>query len=248
MMANDIVLTFDFETAPAAEDLGEVFAALSRDYRDLRTGGTLVVTRIDSGSIIVSLTDAVLAGAPYAIAAIGGTITTMAAINTVEKFAENLNKWFGRAKTDEGKKQLYKKGRKSPGQRSVEAIIKTAAKTGSRAKVRHTKPNGETLEAEISPAEAVEIRDAAAQKPELAAPLVSSAFEELKARPAIDAAVERLRLAGSQNLSQTQIEAIVDIIVTALNASGSAHALPEIALQLETHGLFDFAVAVRRHI
>jgi len=42
---------------------------------------------------------------------VGAVVAGMAAVNTIDKFAENLKKWFGRAKTDEGKRRLYKKGR-----------------------------------------------------------------------------------------------------------------------------------------
>lgn len=242
-MANEIVITFDFETAPAAEDLGQVFTALARDYHDA-SDGTLVVTRVESGSIIVTLTDAALAALPYA----AGGVAVIAAINTIDKFAENLKKWFGRAKTPEGKKRLYRKGKKLPGQRSVEAIITTAAKTGSRAKVKHTKANGETLEAEISPAEAKEIRETAADNAAESKRLAQSEGRALSARRDIGVAVERLRQAGSENLSQTQIEAVVEIVVSMLQSNGAGHALPELASQLDMHGLFEFATAVRKHI
>jgi hypothetical protein len=245
-MAHEIILTFDFEFAPTAEDFGEVFSALSRDYRDASNGGTLVVTRVESGSIIATLTDAALTAAPYAAALVGGTISTMAAINTIDKFAENLKKWFGRAKTDDGKKRLYRKGKKSPGQRSVEAIINTAAKTRSRARVKYSKSNGETLEAEFSPAEAIEIRNVAASD---SAQLKKVTIERpFTARQEVESAVKKFQKAGSENLSQSQIEAIVDIIVAAMQSSGAEHALPELASQLELHGLFEFADAVRRHI
>jgi hypothetical protein len=161
-VANEIILTFDYAQTPAAEDLADVFAALARDYRETSGSGTLVVTRIQSGSITVMVTDAVLAALPRVKTAALSALAAMAAVNTVDKFAENLGKWFGLAKTHDGKKRLYKKGKKQSGQRSVEAIINTAAKTRSRVKVKHTKANGETLEAEITPIEAVTIKEATA--------------------------------------------------------------------------------------
>ncbi|MTV16752.1 MULTISPECIES: hypothetical protein [Bradyrhizobium] len=247
-MANEIILTFDYEESPAAEDLAEVFAALARDYRETSGGGTLVVTRVQSGSITVMVTDALLAALPHVQTAAVSTLAVMAAVNTVDKFAENLKKWFGQAKTDEGKKRLYKKGKKQSGQRSVEAIINTAAKTRSRAKVKHIKANGETLEAEITPIEAVAIKEATAS-PEAGPKLVQNDYPRaLAARPDVEFAVEQLRQAGSENLSQSQIEAIVEIIVSTLKTSGASRILPEIASQLEIHGLYDFARAVRRHI
>ncbi len=247
-MANEIILIFEYEETPAAEDLADVFAALARDYRETSGGGTPVVTRVQTGSITVMVTDAILASLPHVQTAAVTTIAVIAAMNTVDKFAENLGKWFGRAKTDEGKKRLYKKGKKQSGQRSVEAIINTAAKTRSRAKVKHTKANGETLEAEITPSEAVTIMEATASREAGPKPVTNDIPRALIARPDVDFAVERLRQAGSQNLSQSQIEAIVEIIVSTLKSSGLSHALPEIASQLEVHGLYDFAHAIRRHI
>lgn len=247
-MANEIILTLDYEETPAAEDLADVFAALARDYRETSGGGTLVVTRVQSGSITVMVTDAVLAALPHVQTAAVATVAVMAAVNTVDKFAENLGKWFGRAKTDEGKKRLYKNGKKQSGQRSVEAIINTAAKTRSRAKVKYTKANGETLEAEITPIEAIAIKEATAS-PEAGPKLVANEIPRaLTARPDVEFAVERLRQAGSENLSQSQIEAIVEIIVSTLKTSGASHTLPDIASQLEMHGLYNFAHAIRQHI
>src|SRR4051794_2271870 len=142
-MAHELVLTFDFETSLPADELGEVFTALARDYRDMTKGRVLVVKRVESGSIIATLTDAALAAAPYA----AGSVAVIVAINSLAEFAKNLKEWFSHAKSDKGKKRLYRRGKKSPGQRSVEAIIKTAASTGSRVRVKHTTEKGETLEA-----------------------------------------------------------------------------------------------------
>jgi hypothetical protein len=240
-MINEITLTFDYETPPAAEDLAKVLAALARDYRDVSDGGVLTVTRVQSGSITLVVTDALLAAAPYAAAA----VATMAAANTIDKFAENLKKWFGRAKTEEGKKRLYKRVKKSSGQRSVEAIISTAAKTRSRVKVRHTKASGEILEAEISPNEA-------ARAVPVAAPLhPAKVMDQIATDRALTLdvadAVEKLRLAGSKDLPLSLLQPLIEIIVSALRMSGATNALPEIAAQLEANGLFDLAQEVRAH-
>jgi hypothetical protein len=240
-VTNEIILEFDFETPPAAEDLGELFVALDRDYRKISKGGTLVVTRVESGSIIITITDAVLAAAPYVVAAGGAALATMAAINTIAKFAENIKTWFGRATTDQGKKRLYKKGKKAPGQRSVEAIIRTAAKTRSHVEVKHTRPNGETLEAKLTPAEAINVSNA--EDDTKVAKLRSDIPRALAERPEIRTAIKKLQEASSSDLS------VVDIIVSVLQTTAAGQAaLPEIASHLEKNGLFDLAVAVRQHI
>ena len=89
-----------------------------------------------------------LAAAPYVATAAGGGFAVITAINTLAEFAENLKKWFGYAKSDKEKKRLYRKGRKSPGQRSVEGIIKIAANTRSHVRVKYRSEKGEVLEAD----------------------------------------------------------------------------------------------------
>lgn len=243
-MANELVLIFDFKTAPSAEELGEVFVALARDYRDMSNGRKLVVSQIQSGSIIVTLTDAALAAAPYVL----GSVAAMAAINTVAKFAENLQQWFGRAKTDEGKKRLYRKGRKSPGQRSVEAIIKAAANTGSHVKVKYAKSNGETLEAELTPLQAIAAQEQA-EAQEVNVTRVKDAKQRIEfSDPEVQGAIKRLEQIGTQNPSVTDIQTVVDVIVAVLKAAGAGHLLPEIASQLSMNGLYTIADAVRQHI
>ena len=84
-MADELILKLDFERTPSAEDLGEIFSALGRDYHEMSDGRTLVVVRVESGSIILTLTDAALAG-------VGAGFALMTAINTLAEFAKNLEK------------------------------------------------------------------------------------------------------------------------------------------------------------
>jgi hypothetical protein len=241
-MANELILTLNFETPPPADELGEVFAALGRDYRDSTKGRVLVVTSVRDGSIIATLTDLALTTGPY----VAGGVATLAAVNSLTTFAKNLKEWFGKAKSDHGKKRLYRKGKKAPGQRSVEAIIKTAATTGSHVHVKHTSANGETLEAELTPVEALSAR-AQLSAPEAKADEVP--MKRILSTPReVQVAIERLHQAGISNLSTTEAQAVVDVVVAVLLASGAGHLLPEIASDLEIKGLHNFADAVRQHI
>lgn len=61
----DLVLTFNHEQPITAAQLGELFAALARDYRQFTSGRSLVVTRIESGSLIALLQDAIVFLAPH---------------------------------------------------------------------------------------------------------------------------------------------------------------------------------------
>jgi hypothetical protein len=239
-MEDQLILAIDFETPPPAAELGEIFAVLARDYRDMTRGRVLVVTRVESGSITATLTDAALAAVPY----VAGGIAVIAGANQLAKFAENLQKWFGYAKSDKEKKRLYGKGKKAPGQRSVEAIVKVAANTGSYVRVKHTTAKGETLEAELSPAEATSIVHAIeAEK------AVPQKMERMTVDiPAVRRAIDRFQQAGTTNLSPIEIQTLVDIVVAVLQEAGAGHLLSEIASQLEARGLLNFADAVRAQI
>lgn len=244
-MAYDFTLTFDFETPLSAEALGEVVAALGRDYREFSDGRELVVTRIETGSIVLTLTDAALTTLQYASAVAVAGLATIQAINSLSTFADNLKKWFGRAKTDEGKRKLSRRSKKTPGQRSVEAITKVAAASGSAVTVRHIKPDGEILEASLTPAEAIAAQPDEREKN---TKVVNIPQQRLLEAPAVREAMKRLEDAGRKNLSPTQVDAIVGVVVAVLNAAYVGHLLPEIASELDARGLGAVADAIREHI
>jgi hypothetical protein len=119
-MADELIVALDFETPPRADDFGALFAALARDYRDMTKGRVLVVTSVESGSTIATLTDLALAAVPYA----KNVLDALVAANSLADFAKHLKELFGYAKSNRGKRRVYRKERKSPGQRSVEAILR----------------------------------------------------------------------------------------------------------------------------
>jgi hypothetical protein len=246
-MPDELILTLDFETPPSAEDLGEVFSALASDYREMTNGRTLVVIRVDSGSIIATLTDAALAAAPYVATGVGGGLVVINAVNALTEFAKNLKEWFGYAKSGEEKKRLYRKGRKTPGQRSVEAIIKTASDTRSHIRVKYKSEKGETLEAELTPAEAISAREHLPAK-DFKKVRRKPMQRILRSAPEFQMAVERFQQVDTQNMSPTEVHAIVDVIVAVLKAAGAGYLLSEIASELDVRGVHNIAFAVRQHI
>src|SRR5262249_51266085 len=76
LMEDRLILTIDFETPPPAAELGDVLAAIARDYREMTRGRFLVVISVEIASITATLTDAALAAAPYA----AGSIAVIAGI------------------------------------------------------------------------------------------------------------------------------------------------------------------------
>jgi hypothetical protein len=235
-MADELILKLDFERTPSAEDLGEIFTTLARDYHEMSNGRILVVTRVESGSIIATLTDSALVW-------IGAGLTVMAAINTLAEFAKNLKTWFDYAKSHKEKKRLYRKGKKSPGQRPVEAIIKTA----SQVSMNYNPTKGETLEVELTFAEMSHARE------QLHADDIKKTRRKPTQRiqrsaPEIQKTIEQLGQVGAQNLSSTEIHAVVNALVSVLKATGAGYLLPQIASELEMHGFDSIAHTLRQHI
>jgi hypothetical protein len=203
-------------------------------------GRVLVVTRLESGSIIATLTDLALTALPYVTDGVAAVI----AVNALADFAKHLKEWFGYAKSHAGKRRLYRKGKKSSGQRSVEAIVKIGASTGSRVLVKHRTERGETLVAELTPTEAVEAAEHASAEKTKA--IRQRRSRERAAFSDVESAVERL--SGVNKLSPKEAQAVVDVVVAVLRAAGAGHLLEEIASELEERGLESVAGAVRQHI
>jgi hypothetical protein len=94
-MDDELILTIDYETPPPADDLGDLFTALGRDYRDLTGGRILVVTRVESGSLVATLTDLAIAAAPY----VQGAIAAGAAIKGIADLVKLLKSLLGKDKS-----------------------------------------------------------------------------------------------------------------------------------------------------
>ncbi len=239
-MADELILKLDFERTPSAEDLGEIFSALARDYHEMSKGRTLVVIRVESGSIIATLTDSALVWVP---AGIGAGLAVMTAINTLAVFANNLKTWFDYAKSHEEKKRLYRKRKKSPGQRPVEAIIKAA----SQVSMKYNPTKGEALEVELTFAETIHAREQL-HTDDIKKTRRKPMQRIQRSAPEIQKTIEQLEQVGAQNLSPTEIHAVVNAIVSVLKATGAGYLLPQIASELEMHGFHSIAHTLRQHI
>jgi len=242
-MSAELTIIFDYERRPTARELGDVLSAIGRDYEDTSHDRTLVVTKIENGSIIIVLKDFAMTAWPY----VAGTVATMAGINAVLKFYEHLKQWLGKAKTPDEPSRLFGRGRKAPGQRSVEAIVKTAAGSGSHVRVRHIDVSGETLEAELTPAQAVQaVAHADARTKEHKTAELPSMSIEVE-QPKIDEVIAQLSVIDDQNISTSQLNIIVGVVVGVLLTAGAGHLIRRIAGDLEAKGLGRVADAVKSH-
>src|SRR5690349_18680832 len=142
-MDNSIVLIIDNETPIPAADLGELFSAFARDYRDLSRGRTLMVVRLEQGSTFIEWTDAIFTSAGHYLK---GIAEAAKAIKSLADLALTLKSLFG--KHEKPKSPTAGRKRKKPGDRTAEAIAKIAAENGCGVRLKHTSSDGETLEFE----------------------------------------------------------------------------------------------------
>ena len=246
-MENELTLTVDYKIPPTADDLGELFAALGRDYDDLTGGRTLVVSRVESGSWIATLTDIALAATPYVknALAVGG------AIKGIADLAKLLKSLLEKAKSNPPEKPSKRRGRKKPGVRSLEAMLKVAANCDGVVRGSYKSPEGETLDFEVSSLEAIRIREGARasaetmntvpaiSKPDLTRP--AKAVESTRPPPGIQSSLQRVYQVGDEALSDSELEQIAEILIAAIEGTGSTYLIDQIIGDLQSRGLHKFA-------
>jgi hypothetical protein len=241
-MDDQLIITIEYETAPRADDFGELFAALARDYKDMTKGRVLVVSSIHQGSIWAILTDWALQAAPY----IKDTVEVAKGAKALADFAKLLKELITSAKSPEPKK-LAPRRRKKTGHRSLEAIVKIAADKGRAVHVKHTSANGETLEVEMSGEMAISIREEALSD-ETGFTGNTSAKHSQGARAVlptvVDKAIERLYSPAAASLSFSEAQAVIDVVVDVLQGAGLDYVLPKIAADLSNKGFLTLASAL----
>lgn len=159
-LGDTLVLVFDQGRPVEAEELGQLFSSLARDYRQFTGGRTLVIERLETGSLIAYLRDAVEAVRPY----LSGMEEWAKAGKALLDFATALTGLLTRAKKDPEGARLFGKGKKRIGTRSVEALLQIATDSGSEVTLRHFTSGGDKLEIHVTPMEALKVREAAEAK------------------------------------------------------------------------------------
>jgi hypothetical protein len=136
--------------------------------------------------------------------------------------------------------------RKKTGHRSLEAIVKIAAENGRTVRVKHTSANGETLEVEMSGEAAILIRqEALSSAAELKEDSISERLPRVQgAVPDVKRALEQLYSPTAADLSVSEAQAVIDVIVDVLQGAGLGYILPQIAIDLSDKGLFTLASAL----
>ena len=138
---------------------------MARDYRLATRGRTLVVARLEAGSLYAYLRDALHEFPPYSQYA----LETVKAFKGIKEFAQTLTGLFGRVKEHPGTLGEIKR-RRRVGAKSIEAIVKISAVSHSVVELRHETGDGEIIDLKVTPVEAIHIREHSAQHSSLPSP------------------------------------------------------------------------------
>jgi hypothetical protein len=149
----ELALTLDSARRLAAADLGELFSTLARDYRQFTRGRTLVVVRLQTGSLYAYFRDAFDTFEPYGKEA----LEIVKTVKSIKEFVQTLAGVFRRAKEHPGTLAELRNQRQV-GAKSIDAFLKIAAKSQSVVQLRHRTAEGEIIDLKVTPIEAIQIR------------------------------------------------------------------------------------------
>ncbi|WP_143540934.1 hypothetical protein [Rhodovulum sulfidophilum] len=232
-----IVLIIENRQPVQALALSELLAALARDYSKQNRVRTLVVTRVEDGSIWITLMDMTQAASPYAKGAVEAAKGVKAIIDFGKSLARLLNgKKTGQAETE----QIQNK---SP-RRSVEKLLKLSVDANCNVRLRQVEADGSYIDVEVTPPEAAAIQESErTAKGSRALRTSVMSHERLPAGVrAIDIADEFERLQISQQLP---VDGALQIILSIIKRSGDVKLLESLAVELEERGYKQLAAAIR---
>lgn len=223
---------------PAAE-LGKVLSALAADYKKVTGGQTLVVARVQEGSIWVILQDAITYLAPFATSA----LEMAKAAKGLKEFAEALSVVLRPSKmAPEEVGQHWRPVEL----KTTRPLLKLAVDSGSTFEFEQIGPGGVRIGFKVTPPEArarqIELVEQRAQ--EIPNPPLLS-HDDHAPRLAVDRLVQ---IAQSNPDGLAAVEEAVSIIATSLRGQGLEHALLGIAVELDGRGLDHLAEIVRAAI
>lgn len=232
-----IVIVIENRQPVPALALSELLAALARDYRKQNRARTLVVSRVEDGSIWITLLDMAQATLPYAKGAVEAAKGGKAIID----FGKSLTGLLNVKKNDQASAdQLQSNAPK----RSIEKLVKLAVDANCNVRLRQVEADGSCLEVEVTRSEAVAIQEgdfeAKAARP-LKYPMI--AHERiLGAKRAPDIADEFERLLISEDSSGNDA---LKIILGILKQSSDVELLESVAMELEGRGHKELAATIR---
>lgn len=232
-----LILVIDNREPVPAFALSELLAALARDYRKQNRSRTLVVARVEDGSILITLLDMAQAALPYIKGAVEAAKGGKALIEFGRSVAELLT---AKKNKQAAAEQLQSK---SPS-RSVEKILKLAVDAKCSVRLRQIEADGSCLEVEVTPLEALVIQESEHGAQEGSAvghpKIVQERVPEAKRAAVIADEIERLQIS-----EQSSANGALQVIISIIKRSGDAALLMSLAIELEGRGYKEIAAIIR---
>ncbi len=233
-----LLIAFDNQRPMSAAQLATVLRALDSDYKSM-TGRDLVLGHMELGSVWIWLMDAAI----YSGGAIIGTAAVAKAVEELAIFAKKLKEGFKDKKLPDENLLLS-----APMvDRSVVAIAKVAVDTNGTFRMKHTRETTatkDTIEIEITPAQA-----SVARKRVKSRPKQGRVYESL---PRLIAEPEEIKQIAHTMRElppiTTDIETVIRALVQAHMIHGSTYVLEQVATTLEFEGRHDIATIIRQLI
>jgi hypothetical protein len=234
-----IVLVIENRQPIPALALSELLAALARDYRKQNRARTLVVARVEDGSIWITLLDMAQAASPYAKGAVEAAKGSKAIIDFGKSLAGLLN---AKKNHQDPAEQLQSN---APG-RSIEKLVKLAVDANCNVRIRQVEVDGSCLEVEVTRSEAIEIQEDEHYSKEastLRHPIVAYeiGFESERAAEIADE-FERLQISENSAVNDA-----LQIILGMIKRSGDVKLLRSLAVELEGRGYKELAATIREN-
>ena len=230
----ELVLIFDNARPLAAADLGELFSAMARDYRQLTRGSTLVVARLETGSLLAYLRDALTEITPYGQDA----LTVIKAFTDLKEFLLRLKGLFGRVREHPGEL----KHRRRIGTKSLEAFVKIAAVSNTVVELHYEIGEGERIDLKVTPVEAIRIQEL---KTVLSSPSTTPSLFQPSAYVDSLAHLYGPLEAKAGPIAETDIRAAMAALANSLISIGRGSLVPVIASDLERRGYPNLARILR---
>ena len=232
-----LILVIENEQPVPALALSELLAALARDHRKQNRTRTLVVARVEDGSILITLLDMAQAAIPYAKSA----VEVAKGAKAIIEFGKTLAGLLKAIKNDQA---AVERPQSKPPTRSIERILKLAVDANCSVRLRQDEADGSCLEVEVTPSEALAIRKNEQDAKEASALDGSAIFQERvpEVKRVVEITDELEQLQVSDELSAS---GALQIILAIINRSGDAELLMSVAMELEGRGYKDLAAAIR---
>lgn len=233
-----LVISFDNGKPMSAAQLAGIFKALDADYKQM-TGRDLVVARLELGSTWIWLVDIATGAGGW----IKGTAGVAKAAQDLGTFARKLRDGFKSSKASVPLSQTD--ADHDSVDRSITAMAQASEKTGSTIFLRKTTITAtgtETIDIEVTPAQAKEARKRAKNRPKRAQTVSPPT---LKAIAHHEELVRRMRALPQ---ASRDLEVGIRVMVQATVVNGGRYLLEQVAGTLDGEGRRDIATIIRQEL